>query len=124
MINLEGISSAIRTVQGDSSVLVTRFLESEVVDGYVQDPKPATPFPIDASFQPISQKDLQLLPEGMRNEGTVKIYTETELFTSDSSECGIPDRLCHEDIVYQVQSVDSWKDIGNFFKVVAVRVDQ
>lgn len=123
MLNLEFISDAIKTVQGDSSVIVTRFRKPEVVDGYVQDVEPKRDFPIRASFQPVSQKDLQLLPEGMRNQGTVKIYTETELLTVDTSECGSPDRLCHEGVNYQVQSVDSWKDVGNYFRVIAVRVD-
>ena len=124
MLNLEQISGAIRTVIGDSPIVVTRFQEAEIVDGYVQDTETEKTFEIEGSFQPISQRDLQNLPEGMRNSGTVKLYTECELFTSDASKCGIPDRFCHEDVLYQVESVNSWHDVGNYFKVVAVRVDQ
>jgi len=104
------------------TVEVTRFLGTSVVKGRAAEPPVEKRIKIRASVQPTGEKDLKLLPEGMRNQDTIKLFTDTELFTVRRSECRTPDRLSYRGNVYQVELVDDWKDLGDYFRVIAVRV--
>lgn len=42
-----------------------------------------TPLNIMASIQPLTGKDLETLPEGLRESGTLRLYTDFELRTAD-----------------------------------------
>lgn len=106
------------------SVEVTRTLPATLDHGRVSDSVTEDVFTIRASIQPTGTKDLQLLPEGMRNEDVVKVFTKTELFSVQRAESRVPDRFEYRGVNYQVELVDDWADLGNYFRVLAVRVDR
>jgi len=64
-----------------------------------------TSFAIVGSVQPLSGRDRELLPEGVRSDQVVKIYTETALRT-DSEDDGT--------------KADQISDLGSRFKVISV----
>lgn len=103
---------------------VTRFLSSPVVKGRVVEAPLQKRFCIKASVQPLNAKELQLLPEGMRNSGAKAVYSTCELFTVQTSEFKTPDRLHYRGVEYQVHSVEDWFDLGGYYRCVAVRVDR
>lgn len=82
----------------------------------------ATPLTVLASAQPTSKPDeLALLPEGYRNESTIKMYTATELFASDGNETApVPATV---DVVfylgkrYRVMYVKLYGDYGFWFSL-------
>jgi hypothetical protein len=104
------------------NVPVTRFAPTATVKGRLQEPTPETTFRMAACIQPMTEKELQILPEGLRNQDAVKIYTTTKLRVVDQAQSLIPDRFDYEGATYQVALVDSWHDLGNFYRAVATRV--
>ena len=104
-------------------VVVVRSYSSGVIKGRVQPPVEQF-IEIDVSVQPLNQKELRMLPEGMRNDGRVKCYSTQELFTTKTSECKIPDRIIHNGITYQVASADGWNELGGYFRCEAVRINR
>lgn len=87
-------------------------------------PPVVTSSPISLSVQPMKQSELKLLPEGMRNSGTVKCYGLDELKTVDTSACKAPDLFVSKGITYQVMTVDDWEELGGYFKTIAIRVNR
>ena len=105
-------------------VEVTRFLASPVVKGRVVDAPLKKQFCIRASIQPVQAKELQLLPEGMRNAGAMAVYATCELLTVQTSACQTPDRLKYKGVEYQVHSVEDWYDLGGYYRCIAARMDR
>ncbi len=105
-------------------VEVTRFRAVPVSRGRVVGKLDESRFVIEASVQPLTQKELQLLPEGARTQGRVKIYTQTELLTAEVSECKMPDRIRYRGVEYLVKEVDDWVDAGGYFKAIGVRTER
>lgn len=103
---------------------VTRYLAQTVDKGRVVDDPEEKVFCTRASVQPASPKDLQLLPEGMRNMATMVVYTTCELYTVRTSDSKIPDRFEYRGVSYQVHSVDDWYDLGGYYRCIAVRMDR
>lgn len=104
------------------TVDVVRTLPAPVSKGRVATAPVEKRFKISASVQPLKTKDLQLLPEGMRNAGAVKIFTHMELFSGNQAEGRLPDRIEYRGATYQVQIVDDWRDVGDYYRVIATRV--
>jgi hypothetical protein len=100
---------------------LVRYLPPPMVDGQVVGELEESSIPVLCSIQPMTQKELQLLPEGMRARGRVKIYTQTEMHTVERSECNVPDRVRYRDVEYLVEMVDTWLDQADYYKVIAVR---
>lgn len=105
-------------------VEVIRFLPPPVVNGRVSAEPEEDRFPATGSIQALSQKDLLALPEGLRNQGAVRFYTQCELFTAKLSESRIPDQFVHNGVTYEVKTIDDWTPAGDYFKVIATRVDR
>lgn len=101
-----------------------RFLPAPVVRGRVTDRPRRFEFKFHGSFQPMAQKELELLPEGFRDKGVAKLYTEHELFTDGDSECGLPDLVIYRGVTYQVERVDDWLELGGYYKVLLRRTDR
>jgi hypothetical protein len=106
------------------TVTVTRYLAPVVTAGRRQDLVVDTTFSMIASIQPLTQQELQLLPEGMRTQGRVKVYTQTELFTLKQATAIPPDRFSYGGVDYLVERKDDWEDYGDYFKFIAVRVNR
>jgi hypothetical protein len=80
-------------------------------------------FPADGSLQPMNAREAQNLSEGIRTRGAKKFYTECPLRTASASDCNLADQICDSDgVFWEVQSVDPWQDLGNYFKVIVARV--
>lgn len=73
---------------------------------------------ITASVQPVTGRELERLPEGMRTTEVVKLYTTTALRTADS---GDPDHISIDGETYEVQLVERWTAKG-YYKIMALKV--
>jgi len=75
-----------------------------------------TTFSITCSFQPISGRDKVLLPEGIRPSETVSVWTPAALQLRDRI-------VVTSRGTFEVIHVDLWQDYGNYYKVIAKRLD-
>lgn len=101
-----------------------RHLPAPVVKGKVRGRLPTQSDTVTGSFQPITGRELELLPEGMKNRGAWKFYTQADFQTVNVSECGIPDRLVFDGVTYETQRVDDWAHAAGYSKVTLTRVDR
>lgn len=81
-------------------------------------------FPITAAITPLTGQDLRRLSNGFTVEGTHLILTPTELFTSKSSSCQIPDKVSHKGNDYQISKVLDWSEQGGFYECVGTRLNR
>ena len=93
------------------------------IDGVYQ-PGPITTFDAVMSIQPLSGKELLLLPEGERTRRYVKGYTATELKTASHAESRMADRVADGDVEYEVQNIETWGSALSHFKVIMAEVNQ
>lgn len=77
-------------------------------------------FSIVASVQPLGGRDLQRLPEGMQTKELLSIYTSTELKTESSGHT--PDIVTINGEQYQVQEVERWVELGNYYRATVAKV--
>jgi hypothetical protein len=75
---------------------------------------------IRACVQPIMGRDLMRMPEGWRTQELLAIFTTTELFTKASAN--EPDTISVNGVNYQIQQVERWADLGNYWRAVAMKV--
>ncbi len=75
-----------------------------------------------ASVQPVTGRDLQRMPEGLRTRELVKLYTTTQLRTADEGAGTVADRFAYRGATWEVQTVEDWADAGNYFKCIAAKV--
>lgn len=121
-MSLDGLADAI--LDCAVSLDVTRFYAPEVRNGRVQSAPRESVIKIKGSIQPVKGKELQALPEGMRVQGVVKLFTQTELFTVRTSECKLPDQVLYRGVMYLVSDVEDWHDLGNFYRALLLRRDR
>lgn len=77
---------------------------------------------VTGSLQPMSMRDLELLPEGERVKQTFKIYTDTVLFTGREGGLRSPDRVCIGGEWFRVQASERWDGTDlPYFKSLLVR---
>lgn len=65
---------------------------------------------------PVSNKDLQRLPEGFRVDGVRSFYTETPLQLAPQ-----PDLVSAEGLTWQVEALEPWA-AGGFYKALLRKV--
>lgn len=63
---------------------------------------------IRASVQPLTGRDLMVLPEGRRGDATVAVYTTTELRVT--SPAGAADKLTIDGETWEIIHVEPWVD--------------
>lgn len=73
---------------------------------------------VDAVVQPMSGMEMQELPEGMRTDETIRIYSATELYT-DAGGTRDPDLFAYNGNSYEVKIVNRWSEAGGYWKVIA-----
>jgi hypothetical protein len=100
---------------------VFRFAAPTIVAGRVQESPKEKRIRVHGSLQPLTGKELQLLPEGMRNQGVMVLFTKTKLLTVSTSECKLPDEVRHGGVCYEVTQVDDWGALGNYYRVLLTR---
>ncbi len=103
---------------------VTRHLPTELVNGRKTGKPKERTFDIMASITPMTDKQLQRLPEGQRRDGKVKIISTTGLQTARVNECRQADIICQNDTRYEIDVVKDWFAQGGFFEMEGTRVDR
>lgn len=88
-------------------------------DGIFAAPATST-FTIEASVQPVRGRELQRLPEGLRSEEVRAIFTPTALRCAAPGQ--LPDRISIGGESWQVEVVEDWSDLGNYYRAVARKV--
>lgn len=87
-------------------------------------PGAATTFTIAASIQPVTNRELLRLPEGLRTSLLVKIITGTELRIATAPDGSGADVVSYRGESYQVEAVDAWNELGGAFEAIARKVGQ
>jgi hypothetical protein len=67
-------------------------------------------FEILASVQPLLGSEIRLLPENRREEELLKIYTDSELFSSEKGSARSCDIVVINNKDYEVVKIFSWKN--------------
>ncbi len=101
---------------------VYRGTSGRYVNGRWEEGLPDPSFSIETSWQPASGRDLEALPEGLRQSTVFKGYPEIQIQTVDQS------KLQKEDIImgpdeqtYRVIHVGDWQNILKHYKFMAIR---
>lgn len=99
-------------ILGEQDVTLTRYPSATVgTDGRAV-LGTATTSTIRASMQPPSDRQLQRLPEGLRQMVTLMAYTETALRTTDQVTELPGDRITYRGETYEVGDVKQWPSAG------------
>jgi hypothetical protein len=102
--------------------LVTRPSATTYVNGVAT--RTTSTFTITASIQPLSpglQIVRDMAGDGFRNAEILVCYTNTELRTVDAGE---PDMVSVFGYQHQVDKVERWNALGNFWRCMLVRPSQ
>ncbi|MFX0205150.1 MAG: hypothetical protein ACFFDT_04130 [Candidatus Hodarchaeota archaeon] len=99
--------------------------DGDWIDGYpVENPSPTT-FSIYTSVQPATGKDMEVLPEGLRQSDTLKIYPSTKLQTVNQHINQAADVVIINDNDYKVIFVGEWQNsIVPHYKTMIQRVKE
>lgn len=107
---------------GAETIIRRRFAAgSRGTDGrYV--PGAATDTPIRASVQPLRGVDLQTLEEGDRQRDPKRVYTDSDLRTTNqhATPKTKADHVIIDSVVYQVRTVDTWRGTSPIPHVKAI----
>jgi hypothetical protein len=112
------LSGAIRNLASGTYVVTRRAAGAYGADGRL-DVAASTTLQIRAVAHPASGATLERLPEGKRTSDTMSVFTETELRTASPTQA--PDKITIDGADYEVQTVERWSVLGNYFHVVVGR---
>ena len=90
----------------------------------VYQPGTTETFEVRASVQPVSNRELLRLPEGLRTSLLIKVVTETELRIGAAPGGPGPDIVTYRGDRYQVEAVDAWDEFGGGYEAIARKVGQ
>lgn len=107
-----------------SPVKITRFLPVAMNKGRKTGSNVQRTFTVDLVMWPLTDKELQRLPEGQRGEGLQGFISPERLDTVRTSECKTADHIENNGTTYQVSTIKDWSTLGNFFEGVATRLDR
>lgn len=100
---------------------VRRTLLGQWVDGYYQGTTFQT-FEIVGSLQPLTEREIQQLPEGERNSQHWKLYTDGRLRPSEEFGLKSSDRVIVYGEPYKVMGTQRWQNVDlPYFKTILVR---
>jgi len=95
-------------------VTITRFLPGAYVDGIWQEAQDAQ-FEATMSVQPVTDRELENLPEGRRSGSVNKCYIASDIFTIDARTQRNPDRVSWQGRTYELIEVQRWRgDLGHW----------
>ena len=106
------------------TLTVTRYAAGAYGSDGVYVPGSTTTLTVQATVQPLNGKDLQILPEGLRTREAFKLYTATELRTTDQTAGTLSDIVTRGGALYDVQQVGPWLSGSgtlNHHKAIIVR---
>lgn len=74
---------------------------------------------------PATTRDLQVLPEGLRNEETLVFFSKHELRSALAGAGGVvADSIVYQGSTYELQHVESWEHQGGFWRALGIRREQ
>lgn len=73
-------------------------------------------------IQPISGRDAQILPDGVRVDDVISVWAVSRLRTVEDPDGKPADRIVWQGARYEVQSCEDWNHLGTYYKVVARRL--
>lgn len=112
------------TIESFADVLeVQRTAPAYYVEGRALHAKAASTT-ITAVVQPASARDTQRLPENLREVETIAVWCEFPLRGASVAAATPADRVVWDGRTYEVKTVESWKQLGNYVKALATRVGQ
>lgn len=94
-----------------STVVVTRRAAGGHVDG-VWTPGAESTFTVRGSLQPLTGRELLVVPEGERGRARWALYTTTELQTADEAAATDADRVAWRGRSLVVVKVEDWSHMG------------
>lgn len=74
------------------------------------------------NVQPLSASQVQRLPENLRREGAVNVWTRTALRTASEGTSQGGDRFAWNGATYEVQADNLWYQHGGFYAYLANKV--
>lgn len=104
------------------TIEIIRYLPDSVVDGRVEPKQIESVVDVVASVQPMTSRELERVPEGMRTRGMVKCYSPVEIRAGDVNTGIPPDRIRHNGTVYEATKCDDWETVAGYYRVELVRV--
>lgn len=82
------------------------------VDGVATDAGDGSTFEVQGSLQPMTGRDLLVVPEGQRHQRRWKLYTTAELKTAESAGNQGADRVVWQGKHLVVESRQAWSSVG------------
>lgn len=107
------------------SLVVTRYDSVSIVKGrHVPENDITSTINITASAQPLTGKEMETLPENRRNTSAYKIFTRTELKTTDDATGLKPDRMTLFNKLCEIIQVQPWQNgLINHYECIASEID-
>lgn len=98
---------------------VTRYgVASYGSDGRLDAPSSA-PLSVPAVVIPLSGRELQRLPEGLRTSELLQVFSSVALKTQGPGQA--PDSIAIDGDAYQVQHVEPWSTLGNYYRAIVAK---
>jgi hypothetical protein len=105
------VSDVVDSIEFTQAVTVNRVAPGSYVDGlWVDGANSATA--ISAAVQPLSDRDRQALPEGIRTMELLKLYTTFQLRTADEKAGLSADDIVFQGDTYKVVALTNWTSNG------------
>jgi len=79
---------------------------------------------IQASVQPLSDRQREVLPEGLRQSVTRRMWTRSEVFTADQITGRLADRITINGESFDVVRVFHWPSLLSHYEADLVRVKE
>lgn len=118
-MSLLDLSDVVADLSDEDALTVTRASSAPSYTNGRLDTPTTTTFTIAASVQPANSRDLERLPEGSRISDARAVFTTTELRTLGPTQS--PDLVTIAGEAYEVQAVQLWANIGNYWRAVALK---
>lgn len=78
-----------------------------------------------ATVQPANARDLQILPEGLRQRDAIKLYTDDAVLrTANQNGQGDADEVVVDGVSYEVQSIARQRAVMAHYKALATRIQE
>lgn len=114
---MSDMSDTIERLGNFNEYTVTRYKARSTTDGEADPLRVETTITIVAAIQPASGRDLLRLEEGQRLSEVIVLWTKTPLYSHRQGYP--PDTLVYKGEVYQIESIERWDDMGNFYEALA-----
>lgn len=118
MIDLSGLLG----IFGTGALTVTRRGAATLSAGFWTPGTTSTITLTDAVVHPLTGRQLEALPEGLRTREPLAVFSATALRTAAEPAGVGADTFTWGGVTYEVQTVENWAANGNFYRHVAVKV--